>query len=70
MQRITVPIENRRRLTRAAVESGASIRTVCGRCHGLDRGQPCLHGTLPLWRDPVFLAACAATLFLVSVGAR
>jgi hypothetical protein len=70
MQRIIVPNEGRRRLTRAAVESGASIRTVCGRCHGLDGGESCQHGTMPLWRDPVFLAACAATLFLVSVGTR
>jgi hypothetical protein len=70
MQRITVPNENRRRLTRADVESGAAIRTACGRCHGLDRGRPCLHGTVPLWHDPMFLAACTAALFLVSVGAR
>jgi hypothetical protein len=70
MQRIPVPIENRRGLTRAIVEPGASNRTVCGRCHGLDGDQPCLHGTLPLWRDPMFLAACASALFLASVVAR
>ena len=70
MQRITVPIENRRGLARAVVEPSTSIRTVCGRCHGLDRGQPCLHGTSPLWRDPMFLAVCASALFLASVVAR
>jgi hypothetical protein len=70
MQRITVPIENRRRLTRAAVESGASIRTAPERCRCQDQGRPCLHVTLPLWRDPMFLAACASALFLASVVAR